>query len=212
MHIRARVIRRYREKGMLADNRKLLILRTAVGGSGFLDNHWKIGDDFYTRMLDMTGTALSLHPENCLVGFLWHQRETDAVLQASYETHYGNLMCLVQAVRKEFAVPILPFIAGDFVYQWKGENADICRPVIDAIRAVCRDCGNAGFVETDGLLSNLQEMGRHTQCGFADHFWDNTYPPINGFYELQNYAQIATSSRSLHSTVRTESGFISAVK
>jgi hypothetical protein len=30
-------------------------------------------------------------------------------------------------------------------------------PVVDAIRAVCRDCGSGAFVETDGLPSNSQQ-------------------------------------------------------
>jgi len=30
----------YINSGMLKDNRKLLILRTSIGGTGFLDNRW----------------------------------------------------------------------------------------------------------------------------------------------------------------------------
>jgi len=45
------------------------------------------------------------------------------------------------------------------------ESVAVCKPVLDAIRAVCRDCGHGAFVETDGLLSNLQELGRSARCG-----------------------------------------------
>ena len=44
--------------------------------------------------------------------------------------------------------------------------------MIDAIRAVCHDCGSAGFVETDGLKSNNQEYIGHPAYATDDtiHF------------------------------------------
>ena len=99
-------------------------------------------------------------PENRLVGFLWHQGENDAAEHATYEVHYAHLMGLLRSIRDEFHVPNLPFIAGDFVYHWKNDNIEICAPVVDAIRAVCKDCGHGAFVESDGLLSNMQELHR----------------------------------------------------
>lgn len=152
--------REYINAGCLAEGRKILIVRSAVGGTGFLDNRWKLTDDLYLRMMDMIRAALALNPDNRLVVMLWHQGETDAIAKASYDTHYGHLMTLCRSVREKFCVPELPFIAGDFVQHWKSENAEICAPVVDAMRAVCRDCGKGEFVETDGLLSNNQELNR----------------------------------------------------
>lgn len=152
--------RRYSDEGMLGSGRKLLILRTSVGGTGFSDHRWGMEDDLYLRMMEMIRTALALNPENRLVAFLWHQGETDAIYQSSYDTHYKNLTTLINSVREEFNVPKLPFVAGDFVPEWREKYADICKPVLDAIRAVCKDCVSAAFVETDGLLSNGQEESR----------------------------------------------------
>ncbi|MGN1345540.1 MAG: sialate O-acetylesterase [Eubacteriales bacterium] len=163
--------REYIAAGRLSEERRLLILRTSVGGTGFLDNHWKQTDDLCLRMMEMIRTALALNADNRLVGLLWHQGETDAMLNASYDVHYAHLMELVQSVRTAFGVPDLPFVAGDFVHQWKNDNLALCTPVVDAIRAVCRDCGHGAFVETDGLLSNLQEL-RRNPLGWEDtiHF------------------------------------------
>ena len=163
--------REYLNSGRLAEGRKLLILRAAVGGTGFLDNHWKPEDDLYLRMLDMIRTASGLNPENTPVALLWHQGETDAGLKASYQTHYDNLMTLVKGVRAEVGREDLPFVAGDFVHHWKNDNIAVCTPVVDAIRAVCRDCGCGGFAETDGLLSNYQEL-KSNPLGWEDpiHF------------------------------------------
>jgi hypothetical protein len=86
---------------------------------------------------------------------------------ASYDVHYNNLITLVKTVRNEFGYKKLPFIAADFVHDWKNMNLDICDPVVRAIRAVCRDLGNAGFVETDGLSSNAQANGGDDTVHFS---------------------------------------------
>ena len=160
--------KKYIEAGRLEQGRKILILRAAIGGTGFLDNRWKLTDDLYLHMMEMIRTALALNPENRLVALLWHQGETDALLHASYEVHYQHLNDLLQSVRERFSVPTLPFVAGDFIQHWKGENAEICAPVIEAVRGVCRDCGCGAFVETDGLTSNAQQHDEHPR-GKVDH-------------------------------------------
>ena len=150
--------REYLEKGLLQEGRKILILRCAVGATGFLDNRWKHTDDLYLRMIEMIQTALSLNEENRLVALLWHQGETDARLNISYEVYYHHLMTLVRSVDERFAMPDLPFIAADFVPKWKQMNMEIATPVSDAIRAVCRDYEHGVFVETEGLQSNAEAM------------------------------------------------------
>ena len=151
--------RLYLGDGLLKNGRKLLIVRSAVGGTGFSDKRWGPKDDLFLQMMEMIKTAISLNNENRLVGFIWHQGETDASFQASYETHYNNLSKLVEIVRNSFNCPDLPFIAGDFVQLWNKTNPTIVVPIIDAMRAVCKDIGSAAFVETTGLNSNFEEYG-----------------------------------------------------
>ena len=157
-----RFAERYLEAGLLKKGRKLLILCTAVGGTGFIDGQWKMKDIYYLRMMEMIRTSLALNKENRLVALLWHQGESDSLFKASYDVHYAHLTALLNSVRNEFNVPELPFVAGDFVYDWKGKNIEVCIPVVDAIRGVCRDCGHGFFVESDGLTSNMQQLGRLT--------------------------------------------------
>jgi hypothetical protein len=162
--------RKYIESGMLAEGRKLLILRTAVGGTGFSDNHWKSTDDLYLRMMDMIRESLALNPENRLKALLWHQGETDACNKMTYDYYRGHLSALVESVRGTFGVPELPFIAGDFVQDWENDNKEICAPIIAALREVCKSPFSA-FVETDGLDSNRQDGYPHP-LGWTDsiHF------------------------------------------
>ena len=172
--------REYIRAGRLAEGRKLLIVRSAVGGTGFLDNHWKLSDDLYLQMTDMVRTALSLNPSNRLVALLWHQGETDAICNATYEQHYGHLTDLIKNTRNNFAVPDLPFVAGDFVHHWRDIYAEICAPVLKAIRDVCADCRHGGFVETDGLESNSQNGVKHP-FGWED---DSIHFSRDALYEL----------------------------
>jgi hypothetical protein len=160
--------REYIRAGMLAEDRKLLILRCAVGGTGFWNNCWGLADHLYLQMLEMTRTALALNPENRLVALLWHQGEADALSAASFESYYKNLSDLLTSVRETFSAPDLPFVAGDFVQGWKAGFTELCAPVIEATRAVCRDCGPGGFAETDGLLSNFEELDYHPMG-----WWEN---------------------------------------
>lgn len=164
-------VREYIERGMLKEGRKILIIRAAAGGTGFIDKRWGMKDDLYLRMIEMIKTALELNPENRLVALLWHQGETDAQKGASYDTHYNNLKNLVLSVRETFGAHDLPFIAGDFVHHWKNENIELCEPIINAIKAVCAECTPSAFVESDGLCSNLEELG-YNPLGWTDkiHF------------------------------------------
>ena len=157
----------YVENALLTEDRNLLIVRSAVGGTGFLDNRWRPKDDLFLRMLDMTDTAVALNPDNRIIALLWHQGETDASLHSSYETYYNNLMTLYRTTAERYGITDLPFIAGDFVHHWKNENAEICDPVISASIAVCKDCGGR-FVSTDNLKSNNQELDYHP-LGWEDH-------------------------------------------
>ena len=157
--------RRYVDDGRLKQSRKLLIIRAAVGGTGFSDNRWKPKDDLCIIMHQLIKYALNMGGDNRLVGFIWHQGETDSILNADYDTHYKNLSTLLEGVRGKYGAG-LPFIAGDFVHEWKNKNLDICRPVVDAMKAVC--AGNkAAFIETDGLSSNNMALGNEDDIHFS---------------------------------------------
>jgi len=154
--------REYVKSGRLVEGRKLLIVRASPGnrenmGGGFLNRCWGPGDFMRERMFRQTETALALNPENRIVAFLWQQGETDSIKQASYETHYGNLLRLIIDFMKAFPNQKFPFLAGNMVPQWIGNNMDITAPVVRAIKDVCAAVGGR-FVESEGLTSNYQVL------------------------------------------------------
>ena len=156
--------REYKKSGMLKSGRKILILRAAVGGTGWADHRWGMSDDLYLKMMEMIKVALELNPQNRLAAFIWHQGETDS--GSPQELHYAHLKELVGSVRTTYNSPNLPFIAGDFVHEWKNENLAAAEPIAQAIREVCAHIGHATFVETAELHSNNQDTG----CGDTIHF------------------------------------------
>ena len=148
---------KYVEAGLLAPDRKLLIIRAAVGATGFLKGYWRIGDPLYQRMLRMTDYVLNLNPENRLVGFLWHQGEHEAAFANDPQRYHDQFFAVVEAVRARYGEK-LPFVCGGFCNQWAQENQPACDQIMDVIRAVARETGGT-YVETADLRSNDQKTG-----------------------------------------------------
>ena len=118
-------------------------------------------------MLEMTDHALHLHPENRIVALLWHQGEHDAVHGTDPEDFERWTAQLVRSVRARYGNDALPYVAGDFVPQWKNQNTEIVTPIENALRRICHKIGNAAFVESVGLLSNAQVLGNNDIIHFS---------------------------------------------
>jgi len=150
----------YVEEGLLEEGRTLLLLNMAVGGTGFQDHRWSPGDDLYERMISTALAVLSLNAENRIVSVLWHQGETDAILGSAYQQYYDHLHTMITSLRTDLAIDGKPFIAGDFVPAWK-EEAKTQYPideVVSAARQVLVELTDCGFVETDELASNVNDV------------------------------------------------------
>ena len=148
--------RKYVEDGRLAPDRKLLIVRTAVGGTGFLKEYWRVGDPLHQRMLRMTDYAMGLNEDNRLVGFLWHQGEHEAAFLNDPQRYHDEFTAVVKSVLERYGD--MPFVCGGFCSQWAQENQPACDNVQDVIRAVAEKVGGA-YVETADLRSNDQRTG-----------------------------------------------------
>ena len=148
----------YVKKGLLTPGRKLLIIRAAVGGTGFLKHYWQLGDPLYERMLRMTDYALSLNPDNRLVGFLWHQGEHEAAFLNDPQRYHDQLLEVVKSVKDRYGIENLPFVCGGFCDQWARENQPACDQIMGVIRKVAEEV-NGAYIETSDLRSNDQKTG-----------------------------------------------------
>lgn len=167
----------YVASGRLKTGKKLLIIRAAVGATGFSSGHWKVGDYLYLRMVAMADYALSLDPNNKIVGILWHQGEHDTSTDAAVYQQYLSEM--VQSLRGRYGANI-PFIAGEFVNEWKMANIEICEPIMNATKEVVKTQQPAAFVETSDLLSNNQQIGNGDTIHFSK---DSLYKLGHRYFE-----------------------------
>ena len=163
---------KYKKSKFYSPDRKILVIKTGYGGSGFAFDQHGVGNPLYKRMLDMINAGLSLNKNNRIVAFLWHQGEHDAFENAwfsydeRYEYYYSNLLKEFLGVREEYKQFDFPIIAGEMCRDWKKRYKIESKAVEKATIDVCNKIGNAAFVCANDLPSNEETIHN----GDLDHF------------------------------------------
>lgn len=176
--------KKYYEKHVAGTGRKVLVIRAAVGSSGFLRGNWCLGEPLYKRAVEMTDIALSLNQENKLVAILWHQGESDAMegrrkggYDFLYPYYYEKLDALVGDLRERYGT--VPFIAGALCEDWTKGIKPTSDAVEKATREVVAKLELAAFAESSGLKTNDSvvhngdgiHFSRPSQYEFADRYF-----------------------------------------
>lgn len=166
----------YIESGLLKEDRKLLVVKCAVGGTGFARKEWGVGNLLSNRLIDMVDFALELNKENRIVAMLWHQGEHDAFENAQlnateryefYKENFKNQMTMIIDRYSQFDFPI---IAGEFVNEWADKYREQCDAIIKATGDVLCELKKGSVVSSEGLLSNNQ----YIQNGDDIHFCEKS--------------------------------------
>ena len=181
----------YVKEGRLQAGRKLLIVRAAVGGTGFFKREWTKDGILFKRMLEMLEKTLAMNPENRLVALCWHQGESDAFERQDlidterkerYERYFSEL---IVAVRELCGNAKLPVMAAGFTDEWSVHYKEQCNAVISATKSVFEKLGNGRFHSAVGLLSNNQKIGNGDDIHFCKeslHILGQKY--YNSFKEI----------------------------
>ena len=156
---------KYIEAGLLPEGRKLLIIDSSAGGTGFSSKQWGIGNFLHRRLTEMMDKAIG--DGDRVVAILWHQGEHDAYenpdfdFAARYDFYFDHLSATVSDIRRRIGSDTVPFIAAEFVSEWrfKEENARACDAVLSATADVCEKLGNSKLVMARDLKSNNQAIG-----------------------------------------------------
>ena len=156
----------YIKAGLLEEGRKVLIIRSAVGSSGFIQGHWGLNDVLYLKMLELCDYALALNPENRIKGLLWHQGEQETHGGNPPENYRKQLRAMVGGVREHLGQPDLPFVSGEFCRDWADKNQEICQPLLKVIQEVTEEVGGI-YITSDGLESNSQRTGNKDDIHFS---------------------------------------------
>jgi hypothetical protein len=75
--------KKYVESGLLDEGRKLLIIDSSAGGTGFSSHQWGVGNFLHRRLTEMMDAAIGENDR--VVAFLWHQGEHDAFENADFD-------------------------------------------------------------------------------------------------------------------------------
>lgn len=173
----------YIDGGYLRKERKVLIIKTAVGGTGFARKEWGLNNILFERLNFMVDYGLNLNKDNRIIALLWHQGEHDSFENATlskderYKFYKDNFKKQTLAFREKYGNDI-PVIAGEMADSWAElpENKTNCDSVEKALQDVCREIGNAAVVKSAGLVSNDQVFGNG----------DNIHFCADSVYELGN--------------------------
>jgi hypothetical protein len=126
----------------------LLIIPAAVGGSGFRDNRWKVGDTLYRDMVRRANYILNRYPGSRIIAVIWHQGEQDARIADSAIFKYPvRLNELIYSARKEMSCETTPWILGHLVPRTDSVN----RKMYNHIENSGRNMNYTAIVPSTGL-------------------------------------------------------------
>ena len=160
---------KYRSE-FLSFGRRVLVIQSAVGATGFAKGHWGLDGVLYRRLVEMVTLALGMNPKNRVVALLWHQGEHDAVFRPELsdsereELHLNNLSSLLLDFRGRFGS--LPFIGGGFVEDW-AKGFERSAAIESATKKLALDHPLVGFASSEGLPSNNQTLGNKDAIHFS---------------------------------------------
>ena len=165
----------YIKGGNLQEGRSVLLVKAAVGGTGFAKKQWGVGKPLSDRLFQMVDRALSLNGENRIVALLWHQGEHDAFENVDlnekerYDFYHKNLFEQLNAVRERYSAFDFPIIAGKFASSWKwgAQNKEKIEAIYTATSDVLNELGNSGYVSSEGLKSNDEAIGNGDDIHFC---------------------------------------------
>ena len=177
---------KYLEKG-----RKVLIVNTPIGGTGFKGEHWGQNDKMYKRMIDMMDSAVALNKNNKVVAVLWHQGEHDAYenRDLSYDgikAYYDEKITeLFNSLRGKYGE--VPFMCAGFTPAFINEFKKGSDAVLEVLQTKMKEWTKAKFVDSTGLKCN-------SDIGYDDvyHFCKTALEILGARY-FEAYEQIISN-------------------
>jgi len=83
----------------------------------------------------------------------------------------------------------IPFVAGDFVHEWKNKNRHICEPIVNEILRVVKNNNFCAFVQTDELLSNNQKLNNGDIHFCRESLYELGHKYFKAFFEIHKHCK-----------------------
>jgi len=106
----------------LEEGRKILLIPTGHGGTGFIDGHWNPGDDYYEDAIMRVNYVFEKYPNSELKAILWQQGEKDVMKKSN---HYkADLDTMIVQIRRDIKSASIstPFFMGGMVPYWVSQK------------------------------------------------------------------------------------------
>lgn len=163
----------YKEKYLQKD-REILVVMSAVGGTGFADNRWTENGILNKRFFKMVDKAVSLNKENRIACALFHQGERDSIDhdrmgETRYNFYSTEIIKLINKMRSRYSEFTIPFLSGEFVDEWCETGEDAVEPDIieKALHDLEKKLPLCRCISSKGLKSNNQEIHNGDNIHFS---------------------------------------------
>jgi len=165
----------YKKSKFYDKNRKIMVVKAAIGGTGFYKKEWGLGCVLYERLLTMVDLALSFNSENRIVALLWHQGESDAferpnvTINDRHDFYYEKFMEQTNDFINRYSQFDFPVIMGEFCNEWsnKPENFEKTQIIESALRECAKSLKKSSVVSSEGLTSNNEELSNGDDIHFS---------------------------------------------
>jgi hypothetical protein len=160
--------REYLRAGQLKPEKKLLIVRAGVGGTGFAKGFWLPGGVCFTNLMALIDRVKGVKGNKRFLAFLWHQGEHDAWENPTWDgktrgdEYAKHLNTVIASVRERCQAPDLPVIAAGLCADWAAKHKPCVDAVLQGMQKTLAAAGNAAFINTAGLMSNRQAGASET--------------------------------------------------
>ncbi len=130
---------------------RILLVPAAMGGTGFSDDRWGVGDDLYLNAIARANAALASVAKAEFAGFLWLQGEKDAQNSLAKATYISELDAMIAGMRAAITgATNAPFFAGEMVNSWAA-GAPERIAIQEAIQDLPNRVNDCYLVSTAGL-------------------------------------------------------------
>ncbi len=119
----------------LDDDREVLLIPVAVGGTAFIKSDWNKGDDYYQDAVNRFQLSHQQHPQNQLVAILWAHGESDA--DWDNVNYQEQLDRFIIDLRSDLRAPEVPFLLGGMVPEFAESG-----PEKQLVQSIIKDTPN----------------------------------------------------------------------
>lgn len=173
----------------LPDDRNVLLVPTAYGGTRLVDGPWSPGGHLFEDAVTRMEAALASGEAagNCVAAVLWHQGESDATAGVDEETYRSAWTDMIGTLRTRIPQTAeAPVILGEFTSQWIGYNEAITAPILAAIRAIPDSVPFTAVAPSDGLsfnAGNIIHFDAVAQREYGRRYFDKLGDAIENNHE-----------------------------